>query len=79
VARLNGRPIGCGALKVKSRKVGEIKRKWVSHETRGLGLARRLLETLGSYARQLGVKLLRLRDQSQSQRSTIPVSKRRLQ
>jgi DNA-binding MarR family transcriptional regulator/GNAT superfamily N-acetyltransferase len=60
VARLNGRPIGCGALKVKSRKVGEIKRMWVSRETRGLGVGRRLLETLESYARQLGVKLLRL-------------------
>ena len=60
VARLRGRPIGCGALKVKGRDIGEIKRMWVSRETRGLGIGRRLLETLESYARQFGVKLLRL-------------------
>ena len=44
VARLNGRAVGCGALKVKRQKVAEIKRMWVSPEVRGLGVGRRLLE-----------------------------------
>src|SRR5262249_33168403 len=29
VARLGGQPIGCGALKLKDRRVGEVKRMWV--------------------------------------------------
>ena len=60
VARWKRCPMGCGALKVKGDKVGEIKRMWVSRDARGLGIGRRLLETLESYARHFGVKLLRL-------------------
>src|SRR5262249_29211210 len=30
VARVGGQPIGCGALKVKDRTIGEIKRMWVA-------------------------------------------------
>jgi DNA-binding MarR family transcriptional regulator/GNAT superfamily N-acetyltransferase len=60
IARLGGRPIGCGALKVKDRKIGEIKRMWVSPDARGLGLGRRLLETLEAHAREFGLRTLRL-------------------
>jgi DNA-binding MarR family transcriptional regulator/GNAT superfamily N-acetyltransferase len=60
IARLGGRPIGCGALKVKGRKIGEIKRMWVSTDARGLGLGRRLLETLEAHAREFGLRTLRL-------------------
>jgi DNA-binding MarR family transcriptional regulator len=60
IARLAGEPIGCGALKVKERRVGEIKRMWVRPEARGLGVGRRLLEMLEGFARQFGVTTLRL-------------------
>jgi DNA-binding MarR family transcriptional regulator/GNAT superfamily N-acetyltransferase len=60
VARLGGRPIGCGGLKVKDRNIGEIKRMWVSPDARGLGLGRRLLQTLEAHARAFGVRTLRL-------------------
>jgi DNA-binding MarR family transcriptional regulator/GNAT superfamily N-acetyltransferase len=60
IARLGGQPIGCGALKVKDRKIGEIKRMWVSPDARGLGLGRRLLETLETRAREFGLHTLRL-------------------
>jgi DNA-binding MarR family transcriptional regulator/GNAT superfamily N-acetyltransferase len=60
IARLGGQPIGCGALKVKDRKIGEIKRMWVSPDARGLGLGRRLLETLETRAREFGLRTLRL-------------------
>jgi DNA-binding MarR family transcriptional regulator/GNAT superfamily N-acetyltransferase len=60
IARLGGRPIGCGALKVKDRKIGEIKRMWVAPDARGLGLGRRLLETLETHARAFGLRTLRL-------------------
>ncbi len=60
IARLGGQPIGCGALKVKDRNIGEIKRMWVSPDARGLGLGRRLLATLEAHAREFGLRTLRL-------------------
>jgi DNA-binding MarR family transcriptional regulator/GNAT superfamily N-acetyltransferase len=60
LARLGGQPIGCGALKVKDRRIGEVKRMWVSAEARGLGIGRRLLETLEAQAREFGLRTLRL-------------------
>lgn len=60
IARLDDRPIGCGALKVTSGDVGEIKRMWVSHTHRGMGVARRLLEALERQAREIGLHTLRL-------------------
>lgn len=55
LARLNGQPVGCGALKKLDSRTGEIKRMWVAPKLRGLGLARRLLEALEAYARSSGL------------------------
>jgi DNA-binding MarR family transcriptional regulator/GNAT superfamily N-acetyltransferase len=60
VARLDGAPIGCGALKIGPDKIGEIKRLWVRESVRGLGLGRRVLEVLEGQARGYGLKILRL-------------------
>lgn len=60
VARLDGRPVGCGALKVQGRKLGEIKRMWVAPDARGLGIAQRLLEALESNAVRMGLSTLQL-------------------
>src|SRR5262249_29624689 len=60
VARLGGQPIGCGALKVKDQTIGEVKRMWVAADARGLGVGRRILETLETRARDFGVSTLRL-------------------
>ena len=60
VARLDGRAVGCGALKVKEGGVAEIKRMWTAEASRGLGIARRVLETLEEKARELGISILRL-------------------
>ena len=60
IARLAGQPIGCGALKVKGRHVGEIKRMWIRADARGLGIGRRLLESLEKRAREFGLRTLRL-------------------
>jgi DNA-binding MarR family transcriptional regulator/N-acetylglutamate synthase-like GNAT family acetyltransferase len=60
VARLGGQPIGCGALRVKDRNIGEIKRMWVRSDARGFGVGRRLLETLERFARRSALGMLRL-------------------
>jgi len=60
IARLDGQPVGCGALKAKDRKVGEVKRMWVSPAARGLGIGRRILEMLEQHAREFGLTTLRL-------------------
>lgn len=60
VARLDGQPIGCGALKVTGRGVGEIKRMWVAPSARGLGVAQRLLDALEAHAVEFGLDVLQL-------------------
>lgn len=60
VARLDGRPVGCGALMVRGRKLGEIKRMWVAPDARGLGIAQRLLDALETNAAQMGLDTLQL-------------------
>ena len=60
VARLAGQPIGCGALKIRDKKTGEIKRMWVHTDARGLGVGRRILDALEKKASGLSLRRLRL-------------------
>ncbi|HYG63457.1 MAG TPA: bifunctional helix-turn-helix transcriptional regulator/GNAT family N-acetyltransferase [Thermoanaerobaculia bacterium] len=60
VARLDGRLVGCGAVKATEPGIGSIKRMWVSREVRGTGVGRRLLLALEKEAAGLGMRLLRL-------------------
>ena len=60
VARLRGLPIGCGALKLHGATPAELKRMWVDPTSRGLGVGRRLLESLEALARENGVRVLHL-------------------
>ena len=60
IARLDGRLVGCGAVKATEPGVGSIKRMWVSPEVRGTGVGRRLLLALENEAAGLGMALLRL-------------------
>jgi DNA-binding MarR family transcriptional regulator/ribosomal protein S18 acetylase RimI-like enzyme len=60
VARLDGLAVGCGMLKKLDTKTAEIKRMWVSPDARGLGIARRLLESLETLAAGSGVQRIRL-------------------
>jgi GNAT superfamily N-acetyltransferase len=60
LAHLDGRAIGCGALKAGPPGVGEIKRMWVDPSARGLGIAQRLLDAIEQQAVVLGLRTLRL-------------------
>ena len=60
LVRMEGKPIGCGALRTIEPGVGEIKRMWVSPQARGLGVGRRLLEALEQSARARMLTRVRL-------------------
>ena len=60
VARLRGVPVGCGALKLHGASPAELKRMWVDPGSRGLGVGRRLLESLEALAREKGARVLHL-------------------
>jgi GNAT superfamily N-acetyltransferase len=67
VARLAGRPVGCGAVRwlrdpalvrELGPVVGELKRMYVAPEVRGYGIGRALLARLEEEARNLGLERL---------------------
>ncbi len=60
VARCDGMPVGCCALKGAGSAVGEVKRLWVAPAARGLGLAERLMAAAEARALGLGMTTLRL-------------------
>jgi ribosomal protein S18 acetylase RimI-like enzyme len=60
VARWDGQPVGCGALRPFGEGVGEIKRMFVEPQARGRGIARRILATLETAAGRRGYGRLRL-------------------
>ena len=60
VARSNGQPAGCGALKTHAPGVGELTRMWVDAPHRGLGIGARMLDALEAEAAQLGHDSVRL-------------------
>jgi DNA-binding MarR family transcriptional regulator/GNAT superfamily N-acetyltransferase len=60
VARMRGRPVGCGAVKFYGKRPAEFKRMWIAKNSRGIGLGRRLLEELENLARAAGAPAVRL-------------------
>lgn len=60
IARLRGRPIGCGIVKCPPRAPAHLRRMWVAKTARGLGVGRRLLRELEQFARHAGATIVRL-------------------
>jgi putative acetyltransferase len=54
----DGKPVGCGALRLLDPETAELKRMYVDDALRGQGLGRRLVEALEAEARTLGVRRL---------------------
>ena len=55
IARLDGRAVGCGALRKLDDVSAEVKRMYVDPEARGHGVAKKVLEHLEDVGRELGV------------------------
>jgi GNAT superfamily N-acetyltransferase len=60
VTRHEGKPAGCGGVKLFGREYGEIKRMYVRPAHRGLGLGKAMIHRLAEYARERQVNVLRL-------------------
>ena len=60
VVRQDGMAAACGGVKLVEREYGELKRMYVRPAFRGLGLAKRLVDWLATYACVHGVPMLRL-------------------
>jgi GNAT superfamily N-acetyltransferase len=56
LARIEGRPVGCGGLRRRDDDVAEIKRMYVVPDARRQGVARVLLGALEAQARRLGYR-----------------------
>ncbi|MBS1713754.1 MAG: GNAT family N-acetyltransferase [Armatimonadetes bacterium] len=54
VARLDGRPAGCGALRAVDAKTVEIKRMYVRPTARGQGVGAAVLRELETWAKETG-------------------------
>jgi len=59
VAYLRAEPVACGAVK-HGEGTTDVKRMWVAHDARGLGLGRRLLAELEARAARAGSRVARL-------------------
>ena len=58
LARIEGRPVGCGGIRRHDDDVAEIKRMYVAPEARRRGVARVLLGALEAQARRLGYRAI---------------------
>lgn len=56
IARLDGSPMGCAALRMMDATTAEIKRMWVAPAARGFGVASRMLRKLEAIAHDFGAE-----------------------
>lgn len=61
ILRSDGEPAGCGGIWLRGTDYGEIVRMYVRPAFRGKGLGKRLLGHLEAYARDSGIRVLRLK------------------
>jgi putative acetyltransferase len=58
VARVDGRAVGCGAIRLLAGGDAEVKRMYVEPSVRGQGIGKMVLERLEATARKLGARRL---------------------
>jgi len=60
VSRVDGKPAGCGGIKLFGTDYGELKRMYVRPHFRGLGLGRQMVAHLETLAQNSGIDTVRL-------------------
>jgi len=60
ILRKDGVPASCGGIKLFGMEYGEVKRMYVRHAFRGLGLAQTILDHLANHAQENNTNILRL-------------------
>lgn len=60
LARIEGNPVGCGALQRVDETTGEMKRMWTAPSARRIGVARRILRRLEATARGWKLETVRV-------------------
>jgi pyrroline-5-carboxylate reductase len=60
IARRDGVPVGCGAVRPLADGIGEVKRMFIAPDVRRQGVSRQLLGALEDFARTFGYERLRL-------------------
>jgi putative acetyltransferase len=60
VARREGAPLACGALRIDATGYGEVKRMYVAPSARGQGLGRAILARIEEQAAREGLRVMRL-------------------
>lgn len=60
ISHYDGKPAGCGGVKLFDKQYGEVKRMYVRPAFRGLGLGKAMLNHLAEYALNRQVGMLRL-------------------
>lgn len=58
IVYVEGKAVGCGAVRLTDPETGELKRMYVAPAVRGRGLGRRLVSALEEEARSLGARRL---------------------
>ncbi len=56
IAYVEGRPVGCGAIKAFAPSIMEVKRMFTLPASRGLGIASKVLTELEAWAAELGAE-----------------------
>jgi GNAT superfamily N-acetyltransferase len=60
LARVQGTPVACGALRPLGNAIAEIRRMFVEKKSRGQGISRAMLAALEEIARNRGYRAIRL-------------------
>lgn len=60
VARLDGKPVACGAVMRLEGAICEVKRLWVSSDARGFGLGTKIMNRLEELAKSAGFTSVKL-------------------
>ncbi len=60
LAKIEDKPVGCGAIQLQAPGYAELKRMYVPPNMRGKGIGKQILKEIESFAKQVNIHTLRL-------------------